>query len=58
MTILQVIAKHFRCEEIFVSRFGVREGYLVEKLLACRIVISIQNGKTPWMQVPGSAFPS
>jgi len=35
MTILQVIAKHFRCEEIFVSRFGVREGYLVEKLLAC-----------------------
>ena len=36
MTILQVIAKHFHCEEIFVSRFGVREGYLVEKLLACR----------------------
>lgn len=35
MTILQVIAKHFSCEEVFVSRFGVREGYLVEKMLAC-----------------------
>lgn len=36
MTILQTIVKHFRCENVLVSRFGVREGYLLERLLVCK----------------------
>ena len=25
--------KHFRCEKIAVSRFGIREGYLIDRVL-------------------------
>ncbi|MFS0782625.1 phosphatase [Bacillus sp. 1P06AnD] len=33
MVILQTIAKRFQCETIFVSKFGVREGYLYKRVL-------------------------
>jgi len=57
MTILQVIAKHFQCEEIFVSRFGVREGYLVEKLLACSSFEQLPKWEDPMDATAWERFP-
>ena len=33
MLILDVICRHFGCDEIEVSDFGVREGYLHKKVV-------------------------
>ena len=39
MIILRTIAKHYHCEEIVISEYGVREGYLV------KTVIGWENGE-------------
>ncbi|MDF2800447.1 MAG: Ppx/GppA phosphatase family protein, partial [Anaerocolumna sp.] len=33
LLILETIADYFNCEEITVSKYGIREGYLIEKIL-------------------------
>jgi len=33
MTILQAVAEYFHCKTVHVSKFGVREGYLYQKLV-------------------------
>lgn len=32
MIILKTIAKYFKCSDIFVSKFGIREGYLMQNI--------------------------
>ena len=39
MIILRTIAKHYHCEEIIISEYGVREGYLI------KTVIGWENGE-------------
>ena len=33
MTILKTVARYFRSETVIVSKYGVREGFLIQKLI-------------------------